>query len=155
MLLVSLQLVLFLTSSSYCSASNIHTYLSSLMIEWPKKPVSFWPVLLCTCVIFLMLSYITKWSSVFSSLLSSLPISLIAFSPIQHSGAAPAHWLKPFCSQVIFFFPSSKITWLTLLFDSISLCVLGLFFNCWSNLCVWYINGALAWLFKLLLSSQF
>lgn len=79
----------------------------------------------------------------FFFLLSSLSISLVAFSPIHHSGAAPTHWLKPFCSQVIFPLASSKIVWLTLLFDSISLCVFLRLLE--QTVCVWYINECKLW----------
>lgn len=90
----------------------------------------------------LMLFYITKLSSVFCFFFSllSLSISLITFSPIHHSGVAPAHWLKPLCCQVIFLLAGSKIVWLTLSFDSISLhwfCVVFLILiPFWSKLCV-------------------
>lgn len=102
----------------------------------------------------LMLFYITKLSSVFCFFFSllSLSISLITFSPIHHSGVAPAHWLKPLCCQVIFLLAGSKIVWLTLSFDSISLhwfCVVFLIlsFNTIleQTVCVWYINGCELW----------
>lgn len=92
-----------------------------------KRAVSFEQILLCAYKVFLMLSCITKFCVFFSC--SLLSISLLAFSPVHHSGAAPTHWLKPFCSQVILFFfltfifplvTSSKIVWLTVLFDSIA-----------------------------------
>lgn len=110
-----------------------------------KKAFSFWLILLCNLSDAFLYNQ-AKLCIVF--FFCSLPISLITFSPIHQSGVAPAHWLKPFCSQVIFPLASSQTVQLTLLFDSISLCwVLLYYFKTIleQTVCVWYINGCELW----------
>lgn len=86
-----------------------------LIHDLMKKAFSFWLILLCN----LSDAFLYNQAKLCIVFFCSLPISLITFSPIHHSGVAPAHWLKPFCSQVIFLLASSQTVQLTLLFDSI------------------------------------